>query len=169
MEALIRLFANICLFKQGPQDVPVSPLLFYLLLSSNLVVEIFLGLTVYDFLHSFLFSATSVIFLLVFTWLLLKAFQLNSRVLQTTTALIGVNLLTNIFLFIPITLLWKMDFFVDNVFAFINLFLLGWILSIYAHIYKNALNVSFILGLALSITFFIIYSTLSTTLLGVQN
>lgn len=167
MEALLRLFGNICRFKQGPQDIPASNSLFALFLLSNLVIEIFLGLTFYSPGKSLLLSLMSLVMLLLFTWIWLVVFQLTSRFLQTATAFIGISLFTNIFFFIPLTILWKMGVLIDNSFAFINLILLVWILSIYAHIYKNALNISFFLGIALSITYFVTYSTLSNYLLGV--
>ena len=94
-------------------------------------------------------------------------FQFRNRFLQTATAFAGVNLFTNVFCFLPVTLIWKMGIFVDNSFALVNLVLLIWILSIYAHIYKSALNVSFFLGFALSITYFITYSALSNYLIGI--
>ena len=167
METLIRLFGNICRFKQGPEDVPSSASLFFILLSCNLIIEMLLGLSVYSLGLSLFLTALSVVTLFAFTWVWLMLFRLSPRFLQTATAFVGISLFTNIVCFIPLTLLWKMDVLVDNSFAMINLVLLIWILSIYAHIYRKALGVSFFLGLALSITYFITYSTLSNYLIGV--
>lgn len=166
MEALIRLFGNICLFKKGPQDIPFSTSLFAVLFVGNVIVEVFLGLNLYSLGMSLLLSLTSIISLFLFTWLWLALFQFSQRFLQTVTAFVGISLFTNVLCFIPATFLWQMGIIVDNSFAMLNLFLLAWILSIYAHIFKHALNVSFFLGLALSITYFITYSTLSRYLIG---
>ena len=167
MEALVRLFGNICRLKKGPDAVPLSINLFLILFVTNFIVETFLGLTIYSFGQSVFLAFFSIFSLFVFTWILLFLFRLNNRYIQTITTLAGVSLFTNIVCFIPLTLLWKMDVLVDNSFAMINLVLLIWILSIYAHIYRKALGVSFFLGLALSITYFITYSTLSNYLIGV--
>ena len=167
MEALIRLFGNICRFKKGPEDVPSSLNLLLILLVCNLIIEMFLGLTVYSIGLAFFLTSLSVIVLFAFSWVWLLLFQFKGRFLQTATAFIGISLFTNIICFIPVTLLWQMGVLVDNSYALVNLALLIWILSIYAHIYKRALNVSFFLGIALSITYFITFSTLSNYLMGV--
>lgn len=167
MEALIRLFGSICLFKKGPQDIPSSINLFVLLLTGNFIFELFLGLSLFSLGMSLALSLSSILALFLFTWLWLVLFKLSNRFLQTATAFVGISLFTNIFCFLPATFLWQMGLLVDTSFAMLNLLLLAWILSIYAHIYKNALNVSFFLGLALSITYFITYRTLSSYFIGV--
>lgn len=166
MQALIRLFGNICRFKQGPENIPASISLFAALLTGNFIIEISLGLSVYSFGLAFFLAFLSALTLYVLTWVWLMLFQLRNRFLQTVSAFTGVNLFTNVLCFLPVTFLWKMGIFVDNSFALVNLVLLIWILSIYAHIYKSALNVSFFLGFALSITYFITYSALSNYLIG---
>ena len=166
MEALIRLFGSICFFKKGPQDIPASIALLAVLLVFNLTLEILLGLSFYSIGMSLFLSVSSIVALLLFTWIWLMLFQHPARFMQTATAFVGVSLFTNLFFFLPITLLWKMEVIVDNSFAMMNLILLAWILGIYAHIYKNALNVSFFLGIALAITYFITYSTMSAFITG---
>ena len=168
MQQLIRLFGNICRFKQGPEDIPSSSLLLLVLIVVNFIVELLLGLSIYSILTSFILALLSIATLALFTWLLLTLFKFQIRFIQTITAFVGVNLFTNVFCFFPVTILWQMDILVNNSFGFINLILLAWILSIYAHIYKRSINVSFFLGLALAISYFISFSNLSSYLLGPQ-
>ncbi|MCU7835381.1 MAG: hypothetical protein KZQ83_09010 [gamma proteobacterium symbiont of Taylorina sp.] len=168
MKALIRLFRNICLFKQGPEDVPSSVFLLALLIGINFVIELLLGLSIYSIGVSSFLAFLSIVTLSFFSWVLLNFFKFNARFIQTLTAFTGVNLFTNIFCFLPVTILWKMDVLVNNSFGMVNLFLLGWILSIYAHIFKRAINISFFLGLALAITYFISFSHLSGYILGTE-
>ena len=104
----------------------------------------------------------------LFTWILLILFKFHARFIQTLTTFIGVNLFTNIFFFFPVTVLWQMNILVNNNFGMVNLFLLAWILSIYAHILKRAANISFILGFALALTYFISFSHLSSFILGTE-
>jgi len=167
MEALIRLFGDVCRLKKGPQNVPSSMNLLIILLIANFVVESFLGLSVYSFGASVLLASLSIFSLLIFTWFWLMMFKLSHRFIQTAIAFGGVSLFTNILCFLPIAFLWKMGVMSDDSFGLFNLVLIFWILSIYAHIYKNALNVSFFLGFALSITYFITFNTLSIKILGV--
>jgi hypothetical protein len=168
MQQLILLFGNICRFKQGPEDIPSSSLLLLVLIVVNFIVELLLGLSIYSILTSFILALLSIATLALFTWLLLTIFKFQIRFIQTIAAFVGVNLFTNLFCFFPVTILWKMEILVNNSFGFINLILLAWILSIYAHIYKRAINVSFFLGLALAISYFISFSNLSSFLLGSQ-
>ena len=167
MEALIRLFGNICRFKKGPENVPSSVNLLILLLISNFTVESFLGLTVYSIGQSLLLASISIISLLAFTWFWLMMFKLSNRFLQTATAFSGVSLFTNILCFLPIAFLWKMEIISDDSFGLFNLLLIVWILSIYAHIFRKSLSVSFFLGFALAITYFITFNTLTIKILGV--
>jgi len=168
MQAIIRLFKNICLFKQGPEDIPVSTHLLIVLISINFVLEILLGFSIYSIGVSSFLAFLSIVTLSIITWILLSLFKLNSRFIQTLTAFTGVNLMTNIVCFLPVTILWQMDILHNNTFGIVNLFLLGWILSIYAHIYKSAMNISFFLGLALAISYFISFSHLSGYILGTE-
>lgn len=167
MEALIRLLGNICRFKKGPQDIPSSSSLLIVFLGSNFILETLLGLSVYSLLPAFILAFLSVLTLLAFTWVWLKLFKLDNRFVQTATAFIGVSLITNILVFLPVLVLWKAGILSDGSYGMLNLLQIFWVLSIYAHIYKNALNISFFLGFALAITYFITFNTISINLLGV--
>lgn len=168
MKKLIHLFANICFFKQGPEDTPSSIHLLAMLLLVNFVIELFLGLSIYSLGVSSFLAFLSMASLFIFTWGLLIFFKFKTRRIQTLTAFIGVNLFTNIFYFFPITVLWQMNILVNNSFGLVNLVLLTWILSIYAHILKRAVNITFFLGFALAITYFISFSHLSSFILGTE-
>lgn len=167
MEALFRLFGNICRLKQGPEAVPSSINLFMVLLLGNFVVEILLSLTVYTFAQSSFVAAFSVFSLMAFTWIWLFLFRLLNRYLQTITTLVGVNLFTNLVCFIPVTILWNSGVFADDSYVMINLFAMIWLLSIYAHIFRAALNISFFAAFAVTITYFITIYTFIISLSGV--
>jgi hypothetical protein len=161
MDVLFRLFWGICIFKKGPEEVPASLPLFLTLFTANLVLELSLGLSVYPFLQSLLLSLTSFLTLLVLSYLWLFLYKHRSRLLQTMTAFAGISLLTNLLIFLPLTLSWRSGLIIDSSFALINLVSLIWILSIYAHIFRRALPVSFFLGFALALTYFVSFSALS--------
>ncbi|MCW8931241.1 MAG: hypothetical protein OQL19_13495, partial [Gammaproteobacteria bacterium] len=112
-------------------------------------------------------ASLSILFLFIFTWLWLVLFKLNYRFIQSATAFIGVSLFTNLICFLPIVFIWKVGIISDDSFGLLNLLLIAWVLSIYAHIFKSALNITFFLGFALAITYFISLNTLTIKILGV--
>jgi len=166
MEALFVLFSKICRFKQGPDSVPSSVNLLLVFFIVNFILESLLGLTVYSFGQSLFLAIFSIFFLFIFTGIWLYLFRLSSRYLQTITTLVGVSLFTNIVCFIPLTLLWKLGLFSNDSFALLNLLLIFWVLAIYANIFRTALNISFFLGFALVITYFITFNTMAFSLIG---
>lgn len=166
MEALFHLFLNICLFKKGPDSAPSSINLLIILFIVNFMLESALGLISYSFAQAAFLALFSVLFLFAFSWLWLYLFRLSNRYMQTATALVGVSLLTNIIFFLPLTLLWKLGIFSTDSFELLNLLLVFWILAIYSNIFRTALNISFFLGFALVITYFITFNTLAFNLLG---
>ncbi|MCP3851158.1 MAG: hypothetical protein GY694_13100 [Gammaproteobacteria bacterium] len=167
MEALIRLFWDICRFKKGADNIPFSLNLLLIILFTNLIIESFLGLTVYTFSQSIILAASSIVALFLFIWIWLFLFKLSNRFLQTALAFSGVSLFTNVICFIPLALLWKLGILSDDSFGLLNLILIGWILAIYAHIFQGALNITFFLGFALAITYFITFNTVTIKILGV--
>ena len=166
MQALFLLFSNICRFKQGPDSVPSSTSLLLLIFVVNFFLESLLGLTVYSIGQSLFLALFAIFFLFAFTGIWLYLFRLTSRYLQTITALVGISLFTNIIFFLPLTLLWKLGLFSNDSFALLNLLLIFWVLTIYANIYRAALNISFFLGLALVITYFITFNTMAFNIIG---
>ena len=161
MDALLRLFWGICIFKKGPEEVPASLPLLLILLLINLILELSLGLSVYPLKESLLLSLISFLTLVSLTYIWLLLYRHTSRLLQTVIAFTGVNLLTNLLIFLPLTISWRSGLMVDTSFALINLLALIWILSIYAHIYRRALSIYFFLGFALALTYFVSFSALS--------
>ncbi|MCU7939931.1 MAG: hypothetical protein KZQ64_09130 [gamma proteobacterium symbiont of Bathyaustriella thionipta] len=166
MEVIFRLFWNICRLKQGPETVPSSISLFLTLFICNFILETLLGLTVYSIGQSIFLAFFAILSLFVFILIWLVLFRLTNRYLQTLTTLVGVSLFTNFICFLPISILWKMGVFADSTYAMINLLLIFWILSIYAHVFRSALNISFFLGFALAITYFITFNTIAINLSG---
>ena len=166
MQALFILFSNICRFKQGPDSVPSSINLLFVFLILNFLLESVLGLTVYSFGQSVFLAFFATFFLFVFSGIWLYLFRLTNRTLQTITTLVGVSLFTNIICFVPLTLFWTLGFLSNDSFALLNLFLIFWVLAIYANIFRSALNISYFLGFALVITYFITFNTMAFKLTG---
>jgi hypothetical protein len=169
MFEFIHLFKEICQFKKGPEKVPFSLLLFIILVLFNFIIETVLSYSIssLNLGVSALFSIISMLILFVFTWCCLMLFNLNYRLLQTITAFVGVNLLTNVIFLIPLSFLWGLNIISSESFDLLSFLLFLWIIVIYTYIYKNALVISTFLGFMLTITCFIIINTLSLNILGI--
>ncbi len=168
MSFLLQLFKDICLFKKGPEDTPSSINLLIFLFITNLFSEIILGLSVYSlsFIMSAILSIISVVVLVLYTVFWLYVFKLKSRILQTITAFLGISLFMNVCFLLPILTLWKLNIISETTFGFSTIIFLMWSLSIYVHIYKNALSISLIQSIALTITSFILINTISINITG---
>ncbi len=168
MSFLLQLFKDICLFKKGPEDTPSSINLLIFLFITNLFSEIILGLSVYSlsFIMSAILSIISVVVLVLYTVFWLYIFKLKSRILQTITAFLGISLFMNVCFLLPMLTLWKLNIISESTFGFSTIIFLMWSLSIYVHIYKNALSISLFQSIALTITSFILINTISINITG---
>lgn len=164
MSALIRLLFHICLFRNGPEDMPYEPRLLGALLFSWLAVQVFgsamqLGLSLAQMLAVQLLS---MLVLMAGTGLVLTFKNLRGRFLQTAMALVGVDLVISV-LALPLLIISYMVGahlpFLDGVY----LVLIGWQLAVQSFVFHRALRVSPFLGLGLAIGFMVL------TLLLVSN
>ena len=163
MMALLRLFWNICLLRQPPQDVPASWALFLLLLLLNLVIDTLrvaeqAGLA--QALVSILIYSGALLGVIV---LLLWLLGYLARVQQTLTALLGTGLLITIFV-LPVE--WVLGLFPNSegMFGILLLLLYAWNLIVTAHILRHALSVKFFFAAVLSLGYFMLSFRLASLL-----
>jgi hypothetical protein len=170
MSALVRLFFSIALFRKGPQDVPYSPFLlvslfiltFSIELLTHLIPSIKEQAIEFPILLRYLLIKHAVTITVIY--LIFKLHGHVRRFTQSLTTMFGVDVLMSA-IFLPINFLL--------VFAAINesagfvilgsllyMFLLGWNLFIYMHIFRHALSVSPLYGGMLSLALFALGITL---------
>ena len=148
MFEIIKLLFEICLFKQGPQDLPPSVWLLRLLLVldvivSFLMVSIRTGLAV-----SLLQAIVSALLIIGFSRLMLYLVRKQERVVQTTCALLGTDAMISFF---ALPGMASMTIGTSALLAFIiTIALMVWHWAVTGHIIRNALGQTwtFSLGLA---------------------
>lgn len=139
----IRTFVEICLFRQGPADLPASDGLFKASLLAYLLVGLMVNLLDGGWQMSLWVAVTELILMLAFAGLVLKLARKLPRYQQTVTALAGTGSLLTI---IAWPLLW-LFYGLEEQAQSSNLLLLAlmaimlWSLMVHAHIFRQALDI----------------------------
>ncbi len=154
MTQLLNYFVALCLFRRGPEDAPSSE---QLLIAAGVLVALSHALTnnLYDTLYSRVVIAISQV--LVFgavVWLVLRIKNLESRWVQTLTALFGAAALFQFASWPLIELLGGGNG--DEPAAFpqplwLHVVIGGWYLAVMSHILRHALDTSIGRGVAAAI------------------
>lgn len=148
MFELIKLLFDICLFKQGPQNLPPSVWLLRLLIVVDVIVS-FLMVSIHTGLAvSLLQAITSALLIVGFSWLMLYLARKPERFCQTASALVGADAMISFFALPGIA---SMTIGTGALLAFtITIALMLWHWAVIGHIIRNALgqNWTFSLGLA---------------------
>jgi len=90
-------FLDIALWRKGPQDLPASSFLLFLVLAIYIVAS-FVQVQLLD-LHlrtAFVVIGVDVVMMVLWLWLVLKFFDRSQRFIQTFTAMLGVGVLLSI-------------------------------------------------------------------------
>lgn len=161
MKALLRLLWDICRFKRGPQDLPYSKQLMFLLTALNItftVGQLLLNnaptVFIYAAFLSFFVSAG-------YNYTILSYKKLSTRFVQTFSAHMGTAMLFGIagFIFTNIAMLISSE---NILFFFGVLYLQAWAIGVAAHIFRHALNTNFLFGLLTALGQIAIYIALAT-------
>jgi len=157
MNALLKLFAGLCLFRRGPEDIPYIPPLLGMLLGLWMVLQLLaatlqVGLTVAQMVGAQLISLG----LILGASAMILAFKgLQARWLQTALALIGVDLALTL-VSLPLLLLGHAAGGTPALVNGLYLLLISWQLAIQSFIFHRAFAVGPLLGLALAFGLFIL-------------
>lgn len=150
---IVKTLFNICLLKDGPEDLPCSIVLLGFFLLASLVVSILIGSIVQDMYVASVSSIASLFFTFIFTKILLL--KKPERFLQTFSAMLGSVVIINIFSIPSIYSLTYLElgemtklFFGMTIFA-----LFIWIIIVYGYIFSKALSALMGYGLAISVAY----------------
>ncbi len=161
---ILLTFFDICRLRLGPQDIPASRILLSLVLFSYIVVGIVLSSVKLDLFDAILFSLVESISSIMIIGSLLYIAKKIARFYQTLTALAGTDTLfgsARVPLIYWLAQLQSIDSFIAS-FLFVSLLaLVIWNLIVYAHILRNTLEVTFSIGVILTV----VSSLLSTSIL----
>ena len=156
MRAILNPFIQICLLRQGPQDLPTSGILLAIALTAHTVMSIVWSNISQAAINAVLSGLLDTLMLVGLSTALLYAQRRKARVVQTLTALAGTGTIIT-FLALPVSG-WLQN--VDQSagkggLAMIVLFLLMvWSLVVVAHIFRHALSIPFFFGLMLALVFY---------------
>jgi len=175
MSELARLFISIALFKKGPQDVPYSMFLVAVLIVATFIVDLFIyqlpnarevPLDI-SIIIRYLLAVNAASILMVY--LIFYFHKHQNRFMQSITAMYGIDLLMSIISF-PIHLL--LIFAVTNkvlpaavIGTLLIMFLLGWNLFVYMHIFRFGLSISPLHAGMLSLVMFMLGISISDLLI----
>jgi hypothetical protein len=164
---LIFAFVDIMLHRRGPEDLPSSKFLFWLLLATSLGVELAVTLWVGGRGRTIAVAILGTIFNVWFVWALLRTFNRERRFLQTISAVLGADVILSVlhapvvpFIEVPdpeqptltIPMLLTTAVFV-------------WSIDINAFVFSRALERPYILCLAIVIGYAFLMFSLQATLL----
>lgn len=148
MFEIIKLLFDICLFKQGPQDVPYSVWLWRILMLVDIAASFLMINLRTVWLVSLLQAVVGAFLIVGFCWLILYLTRKRERFSQAVSAMLGVDALITFF---ALPGMATMAIGQGALFAFaVMIGLIVWHWAVVGHIIRNALGQtwSFSLGLA---------------------
>lgn len=169
MSRLLQLFIDICLLRGRPQNLPASGFLFGLTLVATLVTAV--PLLVYSFkglTPALVAAAMDAALMLIFLRGGLYFLNLESRFLQTATAIFGSGAILNL-VAVPIHLMVGVEpgsDVVSQLGGVLNLLLLIWSLVILGHILRHSLDIHLGGGIAIAVVYFMLILLLVQQLPG---
>lgn len=156
MRAIVNPFIQICLLRQGPQDLPTSGILLAIALTAHTVMSIVWSKVSLNAVSALLSGLLDTALLVVLTGTLLYVQRRGTRVIQTLTALAGSGSIIT-FLALPVSgwLQGADQSAGEGGFAvLLLLILMGWSLAVVAHIFRNALSIPYFFALVLAAVFY---------------
>lgn len=172
MYALIKPFVDLCLLRASPQDLPASPVLLGISVLAYFVAGWLLSAAVYGPGVGLLQTLADISFLSAYTYLFL---WLNSRVerfTQTLTALLGAGAIITV-VAIPLSTSVSRAVGsgepVNGAAGLGYLLLMGWLVVVYAHIYRHAFSKSWAMGLMFSFGYILLGSLVIELLLPTSS
>lgn len=151
---LIRLLFEICTFRKGPQDIPVSPALLGLAILAYLLAGICLLGVETVWTERILRVVTEALLLMSFVWIMLTLMGKRARLLQTATAVYASDALISS-MAVPVLALLSSSPNTRSAYLLL-LVLTVWHWSILGHILRHALSVRLALGTGLALTYMIL-------------
>ncbi len=151
---LIKLLFDICLLKKAPQDLPFSINLLKILAVINIAINFLLMNMSVNWFSALLKAAVGMLLIGVFSWICLFFSGKLRRFYQTTTALLGIDALIDLFALPTIA---TMAVNQGGLLAFLVMIaLIVWHWVITGHIMRNALEQSFSFSLGLAFLYLVV-------------
>lgn len=169
MTALFRPFLDLLFFRGKVQDIPASSSLLTLVAAGCMIVQFINGIKHNDYSAAFTLAAAQIVLLALFLKILFALNKKPERWLQVVTALLGVQLLTNI-LTLPLNPKLETDAggqFVLSTDLMLIALLEVWAFVIMARALKESLELR--MGRAVMLSFFLSYGIALTIIVLFGN
>lgn len=168
MGALFRVIWQIALLRRGPQVLPASSALLYLVLAIHWLTGVVLGLTALQLDLALLLSLAGTLMMVALVHGLLLVHGQQSRVTQTLTALAGSEILLTLFS-IPLMAWSDMGGSLQEIARVLSFLLFGWKIAITAHIFRYALEVTIGIGFLFAVGYIFVSLSLGSFLIPVEG
>ncbi|MFK5949767.1 MAG: hypothetical protein QM500_13470 [Methylococcales bacterium] len=155
MYQLLTLVFNICLFKKGPQDMPVAKALLFLLIPVYFCISLLVLILSMDFIHAVFQTLVELALLLGFVKGVLFFAKKPARYQQTASALIATDSLISFFA-TPVMATLIGEGSAISIISIIALMIWHWLVS--GHIFSQALEKPFTFGLGLALLYILVSS-----------
>lgn len=168
---LFNTFFEICLLQRGPQDLPVSSMLTYGLLSLLAVLGFAINQMFMPGQTAILAVIINIGVLLIITQLILRLHKKSARYTQTLTALIGVGIVLAL-IGLPVFSMLAIaeNNQTESPFGILLwLVLFGWEIVVTAHILRHATESTFPQGILMAILYPLIYFQLVRYLIPITS
>jgi hypothetical protein len=166
MLQLIRAWIDICLWRRGPQDLPVSGILLGVSLCCYVLVSLLVSAGSYGIAAAVQLAALDLGLLVVFVLSILYLQNKTARINQTLSAMAGTGAVLGVCA-LPLVILVQQDQSAEQIPAVLTLLwlvLLIWNLLVMAHIMRHALSSSFAIGLGASLLYALVSMQIIATL-----
>lgn len=169
LRAIINPFVQICLLRQGPQDLPTSGILLAIALTAHTVVSILLSSISLNALNAIFWGVLNTVLLVVLTVTILYVQRRFARVIQTVTALAGTETVFAVIALPILGPLYGADKAAgEGVFAALLVIILTlWSVVVVGHILRHALSTPYFFGLVLALVFYFISDSVFKALFSV--
>jgi len=162
MKPILLAFWRMCIFKSGPDAIPAHRAFTVTIIAANAVLNVVVQLLLGDPTTSTLRAITLAVVSLAGTgglvWFVMALMGLTNRVVQTVTAVFGVDIIMTSITGLGFAVTGGIDNAVS--FFFVTLLTL-WSLAIYGFIFHRAMNIHIGFGIAIAL-FVVIFSVAIT-------
>ncbi len=167
MLALVQVFWQIALLRKGPQTLPASRELLWLLLAAHWLIGVILVIDTLSLGRALLSGLVSTLIMVALVHGLLILHRHHNRVTQTLSALAGCEVLLGLFM-LPLLMMLQIGGGMVALVALSWLLLIGWNIAIAAHIFRHALGVRLAVGVLFAIGYILVSISLSSFLIPAE-
>jgi len=161
MYELLKIFFDICLFKKGPEDIPVSMSLLYFLLPIYACTSFLILILNTDVTNAILQIGIEIVLILSFCRIILYLAKKTERYVQTACAIVATDSIISFFA-IPVMGSLLVEGSALSFFSIVLLMLWQWNIS--GFIFAKALSQTFTFGLGVSFVYILVSYQLMTLL-----